>query len=202
MLKYIQYITEAKASPMSTFIAAAKNGSHSKIKELIKYQIDINVKDSDGRTALMLACDGNYLMIVITLLNAGANVEEKDRFGSTALYFARTSKIVDKLLDAGADVNSRDTTGETPAMSILAPQRLNIETLEKYLKKGLDLKIENNDGYTLYDLIERQIEWIEDRKNFGVGLNYYKELEKFIEDRFPNSKEEYEMKKYMKKYNI
>lgn len=203
MLKYNQYITEArKASPMPTFIAAAKNGSNSKVKQLIKSGIDINIKDSDGRTALMLACDSNYLMVVITLIDSGANVNEKDRLGSTALYFANTQKIIDKLLESGADVNNRDTFGETPAMQLIAPQHLTISLLEKYLKKGLDLDIKNNDGYTLYDLIERQIEWLEDSNNGGIRLFYYKELEKYIGDRFPQYKEEWELKKDMKKYNI
>lgn len=204
MLKYDQYIKESKklnASPMSTFISAAKNGSNSKIKELIKSGIDINIKDFDGKTALMLACTFNYLMVVYTLIDAGANVNEVDRNGQNALVFATTSKIIDKLLESGIDVNNQDTDGETPAMSLYYPEQLTVEILEKFLKKGLNLDIKNHEGKNLYDIIEEKIEWLEEN-NGGYRLNYYKKLEKFIDDRFPQYKEEWDLKKNMNKYNL
>jgi hypothetical protein len=51
------------------------------------------------------------------LLNAGANVNAKNIYGQTALFYASYmgfSEVIAKLLSLGADVNEKDKWGQTP----------------------------------------------------------------------------------------
>ena len=49
------------------------------------------IRDSEGRTALMLATYGQHLSIVQSLLDHGAKIMHVDRYGRTAFDFARQS---------------------------------------------------------------------------------------------------------------
>ena len=67
-----------------------------------------------SKTPLMLAVENNSPEMVQTLLQAGANVDAKDKDGKTALMYAArnpTSDIVNILLKYGADVHAKDKDG-------------------------------------------------------------------------------------------
>lgn len=73
--------------------------------------LDINHKDRKGRTALSSAClaRGDSERLVQILLDAGADIQIKGRYGVSALQIAASTgheKIVRMLLEAGADVNA------------------------------------------------------------------------------------------------
>ena len=58
---------------------AARDGNKDElIRILDEGNIDINVKDSGGRTPLFQAAYGDHIDIVATLLTNGASVNEKD----------------------------------------------------------------------------------------------------------------------------
>jgi len=74
-------------------------------------------KDSTG-SALRNAAATSSLELMNALLAAGADVNSKDAFGSTALMHAAYSDYAETervklLLDHGADVNIRDSKGDT-----------------------------------------------------------------------------------------
>lgn len=84
---------------------------------------------------------------VRTLLDGGADVNEKDEFGRTALITAASSNSIETvllLLSHGADVNARDNNGET-ALIISARQghHLVVRTL---LEKGADVNAADKVG--------------------------------------------------------
>ncbi|WP_353288698.1 ankyrin repeat domain-containing protein [Wolbachia endosymbiont (group A) of Pogonocherus hispidulus] len=59
---------------------------------------DVNAKDQKGYTPLHIACKtGETKEIIKELVKAGANVEQKDKFGKTAMYYARTEELLEKL---------------------------------------------------------------------------------------------------------
>ena len=65
--------------------------------------MDINAKNKDGETALMLASSEGHLEIVkLLLLRKGADVNIKNNDGKTALDLAKTKEIKDLLRKAGA----------------------------------------------------------------------------------------------------
>ena len=51
---------------------------------------------------------------VIRCLQAGANLEARNEYGSTPLHGAKTGEAVTALLEAGADLMARDNDGSTP----------------------------------------------------------------------------------------
>ena len=58
------------------------------ISLLLQAGADVNAKDRDGNTALILAAAENPTVVSV-LLKAGADVNAKDRDGNTALYWQR-----------------------------------------------------------------------------------------------------------------
>ena len=85
---------------------------------------DVNVKDNDGDTALMLACYYKHTEIVRILLDNGADVNAKDYDGDTALRKSIRN------VDNWSDYNSRGI----------------IESM--LLERGADVNAKTNDGYT------------------------------------------------------
>jgi len=103
-------------------LAAAEDGNEDMIKHLISHSIDLNLSNTDGRTALHIAADNDKLNIVGLLLEAASpNLKDrKDNLGDTALHIAVRGKknsspsIVKKLLAKGANSNLENNNGETP----------------------------------------------------------------------------------------
>jgi len=87
-------------------------------------KVDINAKDRDGRTPLLLASVNAEKEIVDALLAKGADIKAKDKDGRTALHAAiqmTQTEIATVLIEKGADVNATDSSGMTPLL--LAQQR-------------------------------------------------------------------------------
>ena len=85
----------------------AKKGQDALVRTLLTAGADINARDENGRTALMLAALGSHLATVTSLLDAGADVEAKDDDGKTAqdLASARGQNEIVQLL--GIDPKER-----------------------------------------------------------------------------------------------
>jgi len=62
------------------------------IQALLKAGANVNDKDLDGRTLLMIAAMKGMDKAVKVLLDAGADINAQDNFGSTALKQATTLK--------------------------------------------------------------------------------------------------------------
>lgn len=130
---------------MSELIDASKIGDGKKVKELLETDININIKDDDGYTALTHSVYGGYLKCVKLLIKKGANVNIKDNNGYTALMEATTHgyiEIVKFLLENDADPNIRDNKGYTALM--IAADTENPEIVKVLLEKGADPNIINN----------------------------------------------------------
>ena len=85
---------------------------------LISAGADVNKKNSDGQTPLIMASIEGNIEIVRALIEAGAdvNVMEKDsKF--TAVYLASCyghTEVVKMLIKAGANIHITSTMGNTP----------------------------------------------------------------------------------------
>jgi ankyrin repeat protein len=89
------------------------------VKFLIEAGAGVNVKDENGKTALMYACEANTeVEVVRVLIRKHADVNAKTNTGKTALMYACENnpniKIVSALIEAGADVNAKTKDGRTP----------------------------------------------------------------------------------------
>eukprot|EP01036_Dinobryon_divergens_P031481 gene31481-40883_t len=100
--------------------------------------LEIDAKNSNEETALIVATKGGNCSILSKLLQHQASVNLSDNVGRTALFVAVAGKkeaAIDLLLNASADLNIVDVFGVSPLM--LAIQRQSpIAVIEKLLLKG------------------------------------------------------------------
>jgi len=90
-----------KILPMSDddFLELCKSGSAQKVKEAIMNGANVNAKDNNGWTALMLVTLNNHAETAELLLKHGADVDAKNNYGWTALSYASridTAKLLRK----------------------------------------------------------------------------------------------------------
>ncbi|KAL6001268.1 hypothetical protein ACLOJK_007000 [Asimina triloba] len=111
----------------SQLCMAVKKGDIDFLKRVLAHGIDPNSRDYDHRTALHIAtAEGTYIMAKI-LLDAGASVFSKDRWGNTPLDEARRSgsKPLLKLLEDAKNLQLSEFRDPSQLLSrgIVFPQR-------------------------------------------------------------------------------
>ncbi|HEB74626.1 MAG TPA: ankyrin repeat domain-containing protein [Candidatus Desulfofervidus auxilii] len=98
-------------------IQAVILGDVNKVKKLLEQGANVNLRDRNGMTALMLAVRKGQISVVKLLLEKEADVNTQDDFmGWTALILASAlgyTNIVKLLLENGADVDIKDKNGMT-----------------------------------------------------------------------------------------
>ena len=98
--------------------AALQNGKGETVNDLLVKGADINARDGNGFTPLMIAAAQRDIAMVHALLSKGADANLKNNDGGTALIAAIASgnkilgDIVQSLLAKGADANARDKNEE------------------------------------------------------------------------------------------
>ncbi len=86
----------------------AQNGSVAILKLLISMAVDINLLNSDKKSALHIACENGYSSITEKLIEQGALIDLKNKEGITALHLASQNghvECVKILLENCADIN-------------------------------------------------------------------------------------------------
>lgn len=102
------------------FAKAVAAGDLAMIRTLLDQGIDINAKNKEGETALMLACLEGRTEVARLFIEKGADLHAKDSVGATALLYAAVGGSLDTmklLIDKGASIDARTDGGET-ALSI------------------------------------------------------------------------------------
>lgn len=82
---------------------------------LLEMCVEVDARDGDGRTPLMVAASHGQLAVVRAFQQAGADVNACDNQKSTALMYAAMhthTEVVDYLLESGIDVDVTDSTGK------------------------------------------------------------------------------------------
>lgn len=147
---------EKDKSGESALMRATHRGYYQIATQLVKHGADVNSKDNSPTciskfrfdSILMIACRGSGdLKYVQFLLKNGANVNESNRWGGTALMlavFGHTIKIeiVKVLLENGADPNSKCKNHSTALMR--ASQRGNVEVVKLLLENNADPNIKTS----------------------------------------------------------
>ena len=84
----------------------------------LKSGTDVHYRGEYEWTPLIYAAFRGWTNKVRRLLERGAEVDARDRFGRTALFLAvyddENLEVVRELLKWGANVNAQDDSGETP----------------------------------------------------------------------------------------
>ena len=133
---------------MNVLIDAVRSKSYDDVASLIgSAELDLNLKDELGMTALHYAVNRGMSDIVKLLLDAGANINVTNKSNETPLhltcYKKRLTGIAKMLLDAGADTEVRSKMcGSTVLHFAAAGGLTNIVKL--LLDAGADKDAENN----------------------------------------------------------
>jgi ankyrin repeat protein/mono/diheme cytochrome c family protein len=137
-----------EAGPIAPdLIAAIRNADAQVVRMLIDNGADVNARDAQGNTPLILASFYASPKCVALLLEKGADANAANKAGVTALIRAATNYEKTRLLvDAGAKVGMRSADlGNTPL--ILAARRAgNSRTVMLLLERGASATEPNNAG--------------------------------------------------------
>ena len=80
--------------------------------------VDINTKDEEGMTPLLIAVNNDNVAVGEVLLNHGADINAKDSISQwSALHFAANNNNIEMakmLLNYNADVEAKDAVGMSP----------------------------------------------------------------------------------------
>jgi ankyrin repeat protein len=125
------------------------------VREQLNQAADVNTRDKEhGETPLMLAVKRADASMARLLLDAGAEVDARDDWGRTALFYAPvSSEVFDVLHRAGADVHARDVEGNTILMWEVS-KSASLAEVEELLRLGIDQSVKNEDGETAQDMAE------------------------------------------------
>ena len=128
---------------------AVRNGNREMMQVLLWAKADVNAKDKDGQTVLMMLSEKVTSEIVWDLINAGAKVNLRDNDGDTALITVAELNNVDALkvlLDAGAKVNGSNNDGETALMKAASNGLVN--NVRALILAGADVNARDKRGRT------------------------------------------------------
>jgi ankyrin repeat protein len=135
--------TASKTTGETMLMIAARAGSVPIVKNLIAYGAPVNaVEPQQHQTALMGAAAHRHADVVAALIAAGADVNARSKFGSTALHFAVQQADLESarwIVTAGADLTARLTVRKIDTFTIgviepleeLTPLRLAITDCQR-----------------------------------------------------------------------
>lgn len=126
-----------------------------RVRELLKQGADVNARDNEHEaTPLILAAKFAGEDMMRLLLEAGAEVDARDDWGRTALFYVPiTSEGFGVLLRAGADAHARDGEGNTILMRRVS-ESAPLAEVEELLRLGVDPDARDVDGETALDMAE------------------------------------------------
>lgn len=128
--------------------AAAKNDA-ALVARLLADGAAIDMRDSSGATALLRAVHANAVDAARVLIEAGADVNAKDRIHDSPYLYAGARghlEILKMTLAHGADPKSTNRYGGTAL--IPASERGHVETVRTLIEAGVDVDHVNNLHWT------------------------------------------------------
>lgn len=135
-------------------IENVKNKDIEAIKSSILIGADVNAKDENGKTSLMIACEKSNYELAELFLKEYAKIDLKDNLGRTALHYACVQsnlRIVSLILNKEEGtrkyrkrINRKDKEGNTPL--ILATKYNHYYIVNYLLEKKANKLITNKEG--------------------------------------------------------
>lgn len=134
----------------------ARSRQEAIVRMLIERGVDIDSRDTRGRTPLAWAVEGEQ-EVVVRLFELGAEIDSRDNKGRTPLSWAASRghrAVVRLLIELGADIGSRDSEERTPlswaaGLGMTPSVRLLID------QDNIDIESKDNKGLTPLDHARR-----------------------------------------------
>ena len=137
------------AAPGDAPYQAIRANNLPQLKTLVRTAADANAKDEAGNPLVMVAAAVGSTDAMRFLLDAGADVNARNAFGSTALIWSATDIAkVRLLLERGANVNAAAKTGRT-ALFVAAMSDPSADIVRLLVAKGADVKTKDAFGNTV-----------------------------------------------------
>ena len=136
-------------SLQTDFLEAAHEGDIQRVSENLEKGVSIEVRDNQGRTALLIATHENHIELARYLIDRGADVNARDNINDTPYLFAGAEgrlEILRMTVNAGADLSSVNRYGGTAL--IPAAHHGHVETVEYLLTTQTDIDHVNSLGWT------------------------------------------------------
>ena len=143
-------VTLGAAPPDVPLVEAVKRGSIESVRALLDQNVDVNVGEIDGTTALHWAVRGDARSLVDLLIRAGAAVTAANRFYVTPLWLAcinGNAAIIELLVASGADPSETRAGGHTALM--VAARTGDVDAVRVLLAHGANVRAtETRSGQT------------------------------------------------------
>jgi ankyrin repeat protein len=139
---------------VTPLIEAASHNNHQAAVEILKFNPDLNATTRNDETALTHAIAWGYTKMAQRLIDAGANVKWKNKWGTTILEMAACAEnlpIVDLLLKKGCNPDTLKTpypVKNTSLLLFLLIGRFREKIFKRLLKSVRLINRRNADGYT------------------------------------------------------
>ncbi|MFW6308879.1 MAG: ankyrin repeat domain-containing protein [bacterium] len=153
------------------FDFAVSFGNVNAVELFLEGGMDVDTKNEQGETALMIAVKEDLKEVAEVLIDNGADLSVTDENGRTALSLAVQEEnfdMVEYLLDEGAEINYTDDDGRTP-LSWARDE----EMAQLLIENGADIEEPDEGGHT--DLMKAarrgQTGTVEVLLNEGLGVN-------------------------------
>ncbi|WP_082631761.1 ankyrin repeat domain-containing protein [Cytobacillus praedii] len=161
-------------------IQAAERKETETIKRLVEEGIDINTKDSEGRTAIMIATYNNDVDTAKVLIKAGADVNIQDNLKNNPFLYAGAEGYVEILkltIESGADPTITNRYGGTALIPASEHGYVNV-IKELLANTDTDVNHVNDLGWTalleaiiLNDGDEKQQQAVQLLIDYGADVN-------------------------------
>lgn len=143
-------------------LEAVRSGDVDSVRRMLAAGADVNSRDGEGATLLMMASHAGNLPMVMALIEAGAEVNASDERGWTPLMKAAYNAELDRgfpdvaqaLIDADANVEMPISYGIRPLM--LAAGYGETAVAEALLRAGADVMARNDGGLTALMMVKQK----------------------------------------------
>jgi ankyrin repeat protein len=126
------------------------------IQLFLEASVPVDLRSSDGRTALHEAVSGGNLSAVCTLVDAGADVNALNRDKAIPLSLVKGENavpIAELLIKAGSKIESKDWKSFTPLHHAVLSREVSFVVC--LIKAGADVKVRDERGNTPLHLAAR-----------------------------------------------
>lgn len=158
-----------------TLLSAVKAGDETAVRQWLARDANPNESDPDGTTALAWAVHNDDVAIARALMDAGADVAARNRYGVGPLHLASqngNAHMLSALIEHGADADAGLPAGETALMT--AARTGDVEALRVLIAAGADVNAhEGWKGQTalMWAAAENNAEGIDVLVKAGADIN-------------------------------